>query len=496
MRVNQKISETVAKWPDRIAVVQNDLRWTYRELNDQSHILRLRLQEAGLAKGDRAVIWLNNSAQYIAAYLAVLDIGGVVVALHPQLPVSETVKAIRQVGATCLITIDKAWRANRDVLEQSGVAFALLSEETLSLSKGIKADPAPEGLAQIVFTSGTTGDPKGVMLSHSNLIENTKSILACLQLEPSDAVISVLPFVFVYGNSVMLTHLFAGAKIVVANELVYPRLIVDGMKRENVTGFSGVASSYAFMLRQTGFDAANLSAMRYFTSAGGPMPSELLSEARKAFPGRDFHVMYGQTEATARLTMLPPKDLDRKIGSAGRAVPGVSLMIVREDGQTASAGEVGEIVAAGASVMQGYWGNPSATSKALKNGKLHTGDLGYLDEEGYLYITGRNSEMIKSGAFRISPNEIEDVLFQHPDVFEAGVVGIDDELLGEAIIGAVVLKPGKSASEHQLLGHCAKHLPPFKRPRAVCLLAALPKSANGKILRQSLREQIRSRYMR
>jgi long-chain acyl-CoA synthetase len=278
--------------------------------------------------------------------------------------------------------------------------------------------------------------------------------------------------------------------------LVYPRLIVDGMKRENVTGFSGVASSYAFMLRQTGFDAANLSAMRYFTSAGGPMPSELLSEVRKAFPGRDFHVMYGQTEATARLTMLPPKDLDRKKGSAGRAVPGVSLMVVRQNGQTASAGEVGEIVAAGASVMQGYWDNPSATSKVLQNGELHTGDLGYLDEEGYLYITGRNSEMIKSGAFRISPNEIEDVLFQHPDVFEAGVVGIEDELLGEAIIGAVVLKPGKSASEHQLLGHCAKHLPPFKRPRAVCLLAALPKSANGKILRQSLREQIRSRYMR
>jgi long-chain acyl-CoA synthetase len=171
-------------------------------------------------------------------------------------------------------------------------------------------------------------------------------------------------------------------------------------------------------------------------------------------------------------------------------------MILREDGQIAPVGEVGEIVAAGVSVMQGYWGNPSATSKVLKNGRLHTGDLGYLDDEGYLYITGRNSEMIKSGAFRISPNEIEDVLFRHPDVYEAGVVGIEDEVLGEAIIGAVVLKSGRSATTHQLLAHCAKHLPPYKRPKAICLLATLPKSPNGKILRKSLREQMRSLYIR
>jgi long-chain acyl-CoA synthetase len=493
-KVNQIISETISRWPDRCSVVQDEAHWTYGELANQFSLLRHRLQDAGLSKRDRAVIWLNNSAQYIAAYLAVLEAESVVVAMHPLSPVSDIIRAVRQVGAAGLITSNKAWDQHHQVLEQSGIGFALLPEKTVLLTKEAKGEPAPEGLAQIVFTSGTTGEPKGVMLSHDNLVENTNSILACLKLESSDAIVAVLPFVFVYGNSVMLTHLFAGAKIIVPNSLIYPNVIIDWMKRERATGFSGVASNFALMFRQAEFHADNLPAMRYFTSAGGPMPSELLNKVRQAFPGRDFHVMYGQTEATARLTMLPPADLDRKKGSAGRSVPGVTITITGENGRILPAGEIGEITIAGTNVMQGYWKNPSATSTVLKNGQLYTGDLGRLDEEGYLYITGRNSEMIKSGAFRVAPSEIEDVLFEHPDVYEAGVVGVEDELLGEVIIGAVAVKSGSSTSEYQLLAHCAARLPSYKRPKAIFILPSLPKSANGKVLRQPLREQMRSLY--
>jgi long-chain acyl-CoA synthetase len=204
--------------------------------------------------------------------------------------------------------------------------------------------------------------------------------------------------------------------------------------------------------------------------------------------------MYGQTEASARLTMLPPGELDRKRGSAGKAIPDVSINVVRETGDPVEPCEIGEITAEGENVMKGYWGDPAGTEKVLKNGRLHTGDLGYLDEEGYLFITGRSSEIIKSGAFRINPNEIEEVLFQHPDVLEAGVVGIEDEMLGEAIVGVVSLKEGKTTPESHLLSHCAKYLATYKRPKAVFLFAELPKSANGKILRNVLRERVVARY--
>jgi acyl-CoA synthetase (AMP-forming)/AMP-acid ligase II len=190
--------------------------------------------------------------------------------------------------------------------------------------------------------------------------------------------------------------------------------------------------------------------------------------------------------------MLPPSCLEKKKGSAGRPIPGVRITIIKKDGTSARPGETGEIVAGGENVMQGYWKDPENSAQVLADGMLHTGDLGHMDEDGFVYITGRDSEMIKSGAFRISPTEIEDVLYRHPDIFEAGVVGIEDSILGEVVVGIVVPKPGKSPASLELLAHCAKHLAPFKRPKSIYLAKALPKSANGKILRQPLKELARS----
>jgi long-chain acyl-CoA synthetase len=191
--------------------------------------------------------------------------------------------------------------------------------------------------------------------------------------------------------------------------------------------------------------------------------------------------------------MRPPADLERKKGSAGLPVPGVKITISKEDGTLAAAGEIGEILVKGDNVMQGYWLDPDTSAITLKDGALHTGDLGYMDEDGYVYITGRNSEMIKSGAFRISPNEIEDVLYQHADVYEVGVVGAPDDMLGETIVALVVPKDGRIPSQKSLLSHCARHLPPYKRPKTMILVEELPKSANGKILRPQLRELCQTR---
>lgn len=491
-RVNQVLSQTIEKWPDNLAVVERDVRWTYARLGYESRLLQERLRNAELKKGDRVVLWLQNSALYIAAHVALFEMHGVVVPVHSDALVSDVLRTITHVGAAGIITTSAHWTRNRNILDQSGLRFALLPEEIVAVSEGTKTEGTPDGLAQILYTSGTTGKPKGVMLSHENLIANTESILTRLCLTPSDAIVAVLPFVFAYGNSVLLTHLFAGAKIVVEQNLQYAHCVVESMKREATTGFSGVASNYAFLLRESSFHASNLPSLRYFTSAGGPMPQGLLRKVQEAFPNRQFHVMYGQTEAAARITMLPPEDLERKAGSAGCPVPGVSLKIMSETGAPVSPRTPGEIMVAGNNIMGGYWLDPTTTKKTLREGWLHTGDFGYVDEEGYLFITGRSSEMIKSGGIRINPEEIEEVLLAHEDISEAGVTGVADELLGERILAGVVLRTGRRLAEKQLLTYCRKHLAPYKRPQAICFLEVVPRSANGKILRAELRQQLTS----
>jgi len=264
------------------------------------------------------------------------------------------------------------------------------------------------------------------------------------------------------------------------------------MKKEFSTGFAGVASNYAFLLRESAFRPENLPSLRYLTSAGGPMPHSLLAQVQERFPKSTFHVMYGQTEATARITMLPPEELGRKAGSAGRAVPGVSLKILNDEGEQVPAGVVGEIVVAGCNIMTGYWRDEVSTASKIKDGWLFTGDLGFLDDEGFLFITGRKSELIKTGGFRVSPEELEEVLLEQPDVLEAGVAGVPDDLMGEVILAGVVLKPGREFLPGQLMIHCGNQLAPFKRPKGIYKLDRLLRSANGKILRRALREELTS----
>jgi acyl-CoA synthetase (AMP-forming)/AMP-acid ligase II len=345
----------------------------------------------------------------------------------------------------------------------------------------------PDDVAQVIYTSGSTGRPKGVVLTHKNLVVNTRSILEYLELTADDSIMAVLPFVYAYGNSVMLTHLFAGGTLVIENNLLYPHVVLDAMIKTGVTGFSGVSTTYALLLNHSNLKSYAFPALRYLTHAGGPMPSELLSRIRTAFPDRRMFLMYGQTEASARLTYLPPELLDVKKESAGRAIPGVVLKIVKEGGETARPGEVGEIWASGDNIMQGYWQDTELTSGVLQEGWLHTGDLGRLDQEGYLTIVGRNNEMIKAGSYRISPTEIEEVLLQHQQVHEAGVVGIDDPILGQKICAIVALKEPGALSDQDLMAYCAKRLVQYKRPKVVVIVSALPKSPSGKILREQLR---------
>jgi acyl-CoA synthetase (AMP-forming)/AMP-acid ligase II len=484
----QAFTRTIESFPRRMAAVEMETHWTYDDLGQRVFQLSETLKQMGFCSGDRALLWMENSAEYIASYMAVLALGGVVVALHPQSLPSEVKRIVEDVRAAGLITFPDRWQISREVLSAAGLNFVITNGVGKKLGGKVSDEKAPPELAQIIFTSGTTGKPKGVMLSHGNLMSNSQSILSYLNLGWNDSTIALLPFVFAYGNSVMLTHLLAGGKIVIENSLAYPKAVVDWMEREKVSGFSGVASTYALLLRQSKFSREYLPHLRYLTCAGGPMPQALVNKLKTAFPTQDVIVMYGQTEASARLTYLPPEDLQRKNGSAGLPIPGVSIRILKENGTMALPREPGEILAAGANIMRGYWHDPENSARAFHGGWLRTGDLGYQDEDGYLYITGRSSEMIKSGAYRISPIEIEDVLYSHEKVQEAAALGVADPILGEAIVGLVVPKSGYALAGMEVAAHCAINLPAFKCPKVIHVIQELPKSPNGKVLRQSLRQ--------
>jgi long-chain acyl-CoA synthetase len=488
MRVEQVIDRTMESCCQKTAIVYKANRWSYADLRALVSARKSQLVRAGLYEQDRAIVWMENSPEYVATYLAVLELGGIVVALHPQTTAEEVRRIIRHVGGAGLIVSPTVKHWTMSDFGSAGLRFLLTGEDMHRMDYRDAGHEVPEGVAQIIYTSGSTGRPKGVVLTHKNLMANTRSILDYLRLTADDSVMAVLPFVYAYGNSVMLTHLFVGGALVIENNMLYPHVVLDGMIKTGVTGFSGVSTTYALLLNHSNLKSYAFPALRYLTHAGGPMPSELLSRIRTAFPDQRIFLMYGQTEASARLTSLPPEILDVKKESAGQAISGVTLKIVREGGETARPGEVGEIWASGDNIMQGYWQDPELTAGVLQDGWLHTGDLGRMDEEGYLTIVGRNNEMIKAGSYRISPTEIEEVLLQHRQVHEVGVVGIDDPILGQKICAIVTLKEPGTLTDQDLMVYCAQRLVQYKRPKVIAIVSALPKSPSGKILRERLRK--------
>jgi acyl-CoA synthetase (AMP-forming)/AMP-acid ligase II len=322
------------------------------------------------------------------------------------------------------------------------------------------------------------------MLSHANLAANVAGIVDYLGLRADDRIVSVLPFYYSYGSSVLHTHLAVGARIALEPNLVFPQLVVERLARERATGFSGVPSTYALLLDRVDLAAHDLSSLRYLTQAGGAMAPALTRRLSSALPQARLFVMYGQTEATARLTWLPPEQLEAKLGSVGRPLPGVTLAVRHEDGSDCAVDEVGEVCARGPNVMQGYWRNPEATAAVLQAGWLRTGDLGRLDADGVLWLSGRRADMIKTGAHRVHPQDVEEAIAELPGVAEVAVVGVDDELLGQ-VIKACIVRAG-ALDDNQVRAHCRARLAPYKVPKIVVFVDALPKTASGKIRRVEL----------
>ncbi|MBP1666304.1 MAG: AMP-dependent synthetase [Bacteroidetes bacterium] len=346
-----------------------------------------------------------------------------------------------------------------------------------------------EACAEIIFTSGSTGEPKGVMVSHKNLIANTESIISYLKLTPNDRMLVVLPFYYCYGLSLLHTHLRVGGSIVFNNSFIFLGSIIKNLLEYKCTGFAGVPSHFQILLRKSdNFKTTKFPDLKYVTQAGGKLAPIFIDEFRNSHPEITFIVMYGQTEATARLSYLPPDLYEAKKGSMGKGIPGVELRVVNEKGKNIKPGEVGEVIARGDNIMLGYFADEEGTRNTIRNGWLYTGDLGTVDHDGYIFLTARKKEIIKVGGKRISPKEIEAVILELPEVVDCTIEGVEDELLGEALKATIVVRGenGKESMTDRIKQHCARHLALYKVPQLFELKEQLVISATGKKIKGKL----------
>lgn len=505
MLLREYVEQNAERFPYKDAAIHLGGRINYLELEAAANRLANQLLDFKLKPGERVGLLLESSINYIIAYFAILKAGGVVVGLNSQ----STIRDFRNVLGDCevsgLILGKNSGHVVKEIYQDIPSLKFIVSDGSYEhypkeidkqflIDIQLKGNPGrphaarqEEDVAQIIYTSGTTGKPKGVTLSHKNLHANTASIVKYLDLKPDDRVMAILPFYYSYGNSLLLTHMYCGGSVVIDNRFAYPNVILEIMSQERVTGFSGVPSTFAILMHKSNIRNYHFEHLRYITQAGGPMTPALTQKIMEAMPHLKIFVMYGQTEASARLSYLEPERLLEKIGSIGRAIPGVELTVRNENGKACKPGDVGEIVAKGDNIMLGYWNNQEATQIVLKRDGLHTGDLATVDEDGYIFIVSRSSDMIKSGAHRISPKEIEEVIAEFPGIIESAVIGVPDEILGEALVAYIVVKD--KIDQKELRKHLRLNLAPFKIPGEITEIEALPKTQSGKIRKFEMVEQ-------
>jgi long-chain acyl-CoA synthetase len=432
---------------------------------------------------EKILLISHNNVFFIIAYLAILKSGRICVPLNPDIEPSNLEYIIGQCKPG-YIFIHSSLMAKHDTKKLN----IILELDFLTKHKNKNHSHPddtfnPERCAEIIFTSGSTGTPKGVMISHKNIIANTNSILEYLKLKKEDIIEVVMPFYYCYGLSLLHTHLRVGGSLVLNNTFIFLGSVLNDLNKYRCTGFAGVPSHFQFLLRKSqSFKKTRFPHLRYVTQAGGKLHDVFIQEFTESHPEINFYIMYGQTEATARLSFLPPEKLKDKLGSIGKGIPGVELKVVNEKGKPISPGELGEIIACGENIMIGYINDQKSTGEAIRNGWLHTGDLATVDEEGYIFIKARQKEIIKVGGKRISPKEIEEVIVLIPEVIDCTISSIEDELLGEAVKAIITVDRSnyEKLTVDYIKHFCAEKLASFKVPKVIEIMDKVTISLTGK----------------
>ncbi len=497
MRVERFLRDSAARFPGKTALVAGGRRLTYAELDALSDRLAAALARRGLTRGDRAIVFMENCWEAVVAIFAVQKAGGVFSPINPSTKADKLAYVINNCRATAVLTQERQMPVLDTALpECPSVKFsivtgrdfdsALASDAPLPKMPGIDTD-----LSMLVYTSGSTGFPKGVMMTHQNVASAATSITTYLEKTPDDIILNVLPISFDYGLYQVLMAMKAGATLILEKSFAFPQAIFNRLTEENATGFPLVPTMAALILQMKDLKPGAFPHLRYLTNTAAALPPAHIMRLQELFPATRIYSMYGLTECK-RCTYLPPSELARRPSSVGIAIPGTEAYVVDDNNNRVQPGETGELVIRGSHVMKGYWENPEATDKALKPGPfpwekvLHTGDLFRTDEEGFLYFVGRKDDIVKTRGEKVSPKEVENVLYALAGVREAAVIGVADPILGAAIKAVVALAPGSDLTEQNIIRHCAKHLEDFMVPKFVEFRDELPKTESGKISRRQV----------
>ena len=458
---------------DFIAGVEEKI--SFKDLYSQVNNLAAILHEK-LGSNKEILLLSENNLFYIISYLAIIKSKNIAVLIETRISETDLKELVDQCSLKAFFIQEK--KRNKLKLKRNVFTESFLENLPQKREKfEVKTDD--NDLAVIIFTSGSTGKKKGVMLTHKNLRANTESIIKYLRLTKKDCMEVVLPFFYVYGASLLHTHLRAGASLVL-NKGIFLNCLKD-INRFKCTGFAGVPSTFQILVNKSNFLQRKFPKLKYMTQAGGKLANKFILQITNAFPKKKFFVMYGATEASARLSYLPPNLIKKKLGSIGKGIPGVVLKVLNKKGNSVKPGQVGELTAKGNNIMKGYYKNPKETKKVLKNGRYYTGDLARIDKQGFIYVVGRKDHMIKSAGYLISPHEIENIINSVKGVLNNVVVGIPDDLLGEAIAVAVEVKKKSNNLKKKIIDICNKKLPSYKVPKKVVFFDQLPLNSSYKI---------------
>lgn len=511
MQVEEFLERSADRFPEKVALVSGSRRLKYRELEDQANRLAHCLMAYGVGRGDRVVICLDNCIEAVLSIVATLKAGGVFVMLNPQAKADRLTGTLNNCRPKAVVCHQMRLKELREQValshrpmvavatgkspgqEPSGsftvVSFQQCLVEGTSAQRPCKRNIDVD-LAALIYTSSSTGNPKGVMLTHLNMVSAATSITTYLDNRQDDVILNVLPLAFDYGLYQVLMGLKIGGTVVLERSFAFPHAVLEKIQRERVTGFPLVPTIAAVLL-QMDLSRYDFSSLRYLTNTAAALPVPHIIKLRSLFPQAKLFSMYGLTECK-RVSYLPPEQLDIRPGSVGRGMPNVEVHIVDDEGNCVGPGVVGELVVRGSNVMKGYWEMPEASDLVLKPGPvpgekvLFTGDLFRMDEDGFLYFVGRRDDIIKSRGEKISPKEIESVLDCLDGVAEVAVVGVPDEIFGQAVKAVIQVKEGHALTERDVLLHCSRHIERFMIPTVIEFRRVLPKNENGKIDKRKL----------
>jgi long-chain acyl-CoA synthetase len=475
---------------ENAAIIEASGSRTYAQLKAAAARLAGELAARGAGAGDRIGVLGANSLFWAASYLAAMKVGGVAVPFSTMLAPEEVRRNADFAGVKTVLMDRRQQRA-------FGSAFAdgtaVVTDAALEASGPSAWPETPAGFddssdAALMFTSGTTAKPKAVRVTHANIQANTDSIVEYLELRDTDRMLVILPFYYCFGTSLLHTHLRVGGGLALCNSFTFPETAIDMMEKAECTGFAGVPSSFQLLLRISTFSKRELPKLRLIQQAGGKLHGVLIKELVEAKPRAKVFVMYGATEATARLSYLPPDMLPLKLGSIGKGIPRVELRVLGEDGKAVKPGEVGEIVARGKNVSPGYLDDPGTTAEKFVDGTLRTGDLATVDEDGYIFVVDRKDDFIKSWGYRVSSQEVESRVLELKDVVSAAAVGTPSLEAGEDIHVFAVLKPDSGLTADKIIAHCREGLAKYMVPTKVTFIEKLPLNSNGKVVKSELRK--------